>query len=78
MDILMAIAKKSGLDPGALQEALQARRYLPRLEEVNREARKSGITGAPTFIINGRHSIVGAQPLEIFRETLKGIQTGQA
>jgi len=42
---------------------------------VTREAQLCGITGAPTFIINGKYSIVGAQPLEVFRDTLSMIQS---
>ena len=72
MKILMAIAKKSGLDTEGLREALQSQRYSSRLEKVHHEAQQSGITSAPTFVINGRHRIVGAQPLEVFRKTLKG------
>lgn len=70
-DIIMGIAEKAGLDTGELQKAFQAKRYLPRLEKVNHEAQQYGITGAPTFIINNAYTIVGAQPLEVFRDTLK-------
>jgi predicted DsbA family dithiol-disulfide isomerase len=67
----MDIAEKSGLDSEDLHKELQAQRYLPRLQKVSHDAQQYGITGAPTFIINDAYTIVGAQPLEVFRDALK-------
>ncbi len=35
-----------------------------------REGRAAGVTGTPTFFVNGRR-LVGAQPIEVFREAVQ-------
>ena len=74
MDVITGLAEKSGLDAAEMQAALKEKQYLPRLEQVTREARQNGINSAPTFLIDGRHAVVGAQPIEVFRETLQKIR----
>lgn len=63
-------AEAAGLDTAELKKALDDGRYLQRLTAVTSEAHQSGINSAPTFIINGRFAIVGAQPVETFRDAL--------
>ena len=70
VDVLLQLAKQSGLVVDELQEALTDQRYLPRLEQAQREGAQYGVTGTPTFIINGRYKVVGAQPIEAFRNAL--------
>jgi predicted DsbA family dithiol-disulfide isomerase len=70
-EILLALADQAGLDAVELQKALDEGRYRPRLTAVNREARKYGFSGVPAFIIANRYTIVGAQPIEVFRQTLR-------
>jgi predicted DsbA family dithiol-disulfide isomerase len=71
IDVLAMIAKDAGLDAGAMKQALQGGKYLPRLEAVKEEAAVRGVTGVPTFFIEGKKSVVGAQPLEVFRKALR-------
>lgn len=69
-DVILEAAGKAGLDRDKLIKALDSGLYLPRLEETTRKARENVITSAPTFVIEGYGSIVGAQPLETFRQAL--------
>ncbi|MCP4715756.1 MAG: thioredoxin domain-containing protein [Deltaproteobacteria bacterium] len=69
-DVVFALAGEIGLDCDGLEAALEEKRYAERLERVAGEARQHGITAAPTFVIAEKHVIVGAQPLEQFREVL--------
>lgn len=71
LDVLAQIADSAGLDPGAMKQAVQAGKYISRLEEIRQEAGVFGITGVPTFTIEGREPIVGAQPLDVFRKALR-------
>jgi len=73
--VLLDIACRVGLAPEKAQEALDAGRYRERLDRVQREARLREITGVPTFIINDKVIIVGAQPLDVFRKMLSRIQS---
>ena len=71
VDVLTGLAETVGLDAGGLREALDAGRYAGRREEVVGEATGLGITGVPTFIFAGGARVVGAQPLEIFRDAVR-------
>ncbi len=74
IDVLETIARDAGLDAGAMKQALQSGKYLPRLEATKEEAAVRGVTGVPTFLIRDRKSVVGAQPLEVFRKALRSAQ----
>ena len=70
MDVIMDAARAAGLDTEGLTAALQEGRYHERLRKAQQESQRQEITGVPTFIIDERYKIVGAQPLEVFRDTL--------
>jgi predicted DsbA family dithiol-disulfide isomerase len=65
-----------GLDAVALRAALEQGLYLPRLQEIIRQARTNGFTAAPTFVIEGYGPISGAQPTDTFRAILRGLENG--
>jgi predicted DsbA family dithiol-disulfide isomerase len=66
-EILLEVAGNAGLDAGELASILDAKRYLPRLEETARAARSLGIRSVPTFVIEGYGAVAGAQPFDSFR-----------
>lgn len=66
--VLRQVATDLGLDTAALREALEHKTYAERLSAVRDQALEQELTGLPTFVVNDRHRIVGAQPLEAFRE----------
>ena len=67
-DVIAAVATKSGLDGKKTLAAASAGRYASRLDDVKREGQLLGLTGIPLFIINNQYKIIGAQPLEVFRD----------
>jgi predicted DsbA family dithiol-disulfide isomerase len=71
IDVLAMIAKDAGLDVEAMKQALQNKKYLPRLAAIQKEAAVRGVTGVPTFFIGEKKSVVGAQSLDVFRNTLR-------
>jgi predicted DsbA family dithiol-disulfide isomerase len=71
IDVLAMIAKDAGLDAEAMRNAVQSGKYLLALEKVKEDAAVRGVTGVPTFFIEGKKSVVGAQPLEVFRKALR-------
>lgn len=74
MDVIADIAVKSGLDKKEMLSAFHDGRYASRLNEARKEASLIGLTGIPLFIINNKHQITGAQPIETFRELLNKIK----
>jgi Na+/H+ antiporter NhaA len=51
---LLAYAEQLGLDVERFRDDLQRQRWAPRIEEDVDSADMSGVTGTPTFFINGR------------------------
>ncbi len=74
LDVIMEIAKDCGLNSDELKQALRGKKYLPRLKKISLEAHKNNINSAPTFIIENKLAIIGAQPTEVFRDALKKFQ----
>jgi len=73
-DVIVAVAKKSGLDEKEIITFAHDGRYAPRLNEARKEGELLGLTGIPLFIINNKYQITGAQPIETFRNLLDRIK----
>ncbi|TLS37575.1 hypothetical protein FCL54_10575 [Pseudalkalibacillus caeni] len=73
-NILLEIAERIGLNRTEMENALEKETYLPTLKEANEEGRRLGVSGTPTFIINGKYKVVGAQPLENFKQALRQLE----
>jgi predicted DsbA family dithiol-disulfide isomerase len=73
-DIIADVAGKSGLDEKETLSAVRDGRYASRLNETRKEASLIGLTGVPLFVIETKHKIVGAQPIETFRDLLDKIK----
>jgi predicted DsbA family dithiol-disulfide isomerase len=69
--VLKQIGRDAGMDAVDLGKALQTGKYRQVREAAKEEAARLGITAAPTFIFNGKDRIVGAQSIDVFRESLK-------
>jgi predicted DsbA family dithiol-disulfide isomerase len=74
-DVLRSAAQEVGLDGEALQRDVEMERgtYKDNVEEQVRQAYRIGVTGVPTYVINDRYAIVGAQPYEVFQNALDQI-----
>jgi len=68
---LLRLFSEIGLNEQQLSYVLDNHVYSARLEQSLVKARKYGITAVPTFIVNGKEKIVGAQPYEVFQRCLK-------
>ena len=66
--VISSIAAKCDIDVTDLMNALKDGRYGSRLAEARKEGKKISLTGVPTFIINEKYKIVGAQPVAVFKE----------
>ncbi len=67
---LVALAREVGLDVEEFEASLSSGEHRQVVTEAFTEGQRSGITGTPTFIINGL-TLVGAQPLEVFEEAIE-------
>jgi predicted DsbA family dithiol-disulfide isomerase len=73
-EVLHAAAEEAGLDADEMQRDVQAEKYTEEVADKVRWAYQIGVTGVPTYVINNRYAIVGAQPYEVFQSALKQIE----
>lgn len=73
LEVLEQIGLEAGLDPEAMAEAVRSNRYLPKLAQAREEAARHGVTSVPTFVLANKKSVVGAQPLDVFRKVLRSL-----
>jgi protein-disulfide isomerase len=64
-----AYAVEAGLDPDALLACIESGQMAAEVEADARYAAGLGVTGTPTFFINGI-PLVGAQPLQAFQQVI--------
>ena len=62
---LKAYAKEIGLDTASFDQCLESGKHKRAVQKDLAEGDKLGLTGTPSFFINGRE-VSGAQPLEAF------------
>lgn len=69
-DVLRAATEEVGLDAEDMQKVVGGGKYTAGVAEQVRWAQQIGVTGVPTYVINDRYAIVGAQPYEVFKRSL--------
>ena len=67
---LTALAEEAGLDVDRFRRDLESARYEAVVQADFEEGQGLGISGTPTFFINGR-VLVGLQPLSTFEEAIE-------
>jgi predicted DsbA family dithiol-disulfide isomerase len=67
---LKALAGANGLDQAAFNQCLDSGRNEARVRAQTEEGRIRGVTGTPSFLINGIR-VEGAQPYEVFRQAIE-------
>ena len=72
-DVLRAAAEEVGLDAQDMQTVVESGKYTALVAEQVRWAQQIGVSGVPTYVINDRYAIVGAQPYQAFKNALAQI-----
>jgi len=72
-DVLRSAAEEVGLDADEMQREVEDEKYLATVVDQVRWAYQIGVTGVPTYVINDRYAVVGAQPYEAFKGVLAQI-----
>ncbi len=67
---LKRYAEELGLDAEAFAECLDSQKYNGEVDADLRDGLRAGVTGTPTFFINGKR-VVGAQPLQTFQTLIE-------
>jgi protein-disulfide isomerase len=66
---LEAYARELGVDQGAFRRCLDSGRMAGQVGKDRKTGESAGVNSTPTFFVNGR-ILVGAQPIERFREVI--------
>ena len=72
-DVLRSAAEEVGLNADEMQSQVESGKYTEEVAAQVQEAYRIGVTGVPTYVINNRYAIVGAQPYEVFKNALTRI-----
>jgi predicted DsbA family dithiol-disulfide isomerase len=72
-DVLRSAAQEVGLNADEMQREVESEKYTATVADRVRWAYQIGVTGVPTYVIDNRYAIVGAQPYEVFKSALAQI-----
>ena len=72
-DVLRSVAEEAGLNAEEMQREVESEKYKINVEEQVKWAYQIGVSGVPTYVINDRYAVVGAQPYEVFKNALAQI-----
>jgi predicted DsbA family dithiol-disulfide isomerase len=70
VDAVVRLGAEAGVPADALRASLESREYRGQVDDGIDWARQAGVSAVPTFIIDERYAVVGAQPLEVFEDVL--------
>ena len=70
LKILTQLGKEIGLNEEELKDVLNSDKFGDDVRTDIEEAQNIGVKGVPFFVFNRSHAVSGAQPVEIFTETL--------
>ena len=71
--VLRSVAEEVGLNADEMQRDVESEKYKANVQEQVNWAHQIGVTGVPTYVVNDRYAIVGAQPYEVFKNALAQI-----
>lgn len=77
-DVLVAAARKAGLDPAMAREVLESGRYADEVRAAEQLWRSRGINAVPAIVIDERYLISGGQPPDAFEQALRKIASEPA
>lgn len=72
-NVLRSAAEEVGLNADDMQAVVDSGKYTAEVAAQVQCAQQIGVTGVPTYVINDRYAVVGAQPYEVFKKALAQI-----
>jgi predicted DsbA family dithiol-disulfide isomerase len=70
-DVLRASAVEAGLDADDMQRSVETGAYRAIVEDQLADAYALGINSVPTYVLNDRYAIIGAQPYPVFKQVIE-------
>lgn len=69
-DVLADIADSLDMDAAVIQKLLKSDSDTDDIRARDTRFREMGVTGVPTFIVNGQHAVPGCQPTELWLKVI--------
>jgi predicted DsbA family dithiol-disulfide isomerase len=70
-EVLVRAAADIGLDPDAVRPLLASEEDVEEITMAANAAKEAGISGVPTFIVDGRYAVSGAQAPEVLAQVIR-------
>lgn len=74
-DVLEALVQEIGLEGKAVQEVLASDKYTVEVQQDIAVAQQLGVQGVPFFVVDNKYGISGAQPQQLFEQTIEKAAT---
>lgn len=71
IEVVLDVAKVSGLDAEELRQALTDRRYSEEVQHQIDLARQFNINAVPSFIFDNKFLVQGCQPYDVFEQVME-------
>ncbi|HSI77522.1 MAG TPA: DsbA family oxidoreductase [Lunatimonas sp.] len=71
MDVLVELGEDVGIAEGRIRECLEKGEFSDSIRQDILEAQQVGVRGVPFFVFNNQYAISGAQPVELFVQTME-------
>lgn len=75
IDTLIQLGKDIGLDENELKPVFTDKKYTQLVKQDLQEAREIGVQGVPFFVLDRKYAVSGAQPSELFLQSLEKAYT---
>ncbi len=75
--VLQSCAAEAGLDGALMQREVEAGRYTAAVDESIAEAQHAGVSAVPTFVIDHKYLVQGAQEAGTFRSIFRQLSGGK-
>lgn len=72
-NVLVDIAEQVGMNRDEVAKVLASDEYKSEVESDIQEGLELGVRGVPFFVVNRKYGISGAQPQEVFEDTLRKV-----
>lgn len=69
--VLEELGEEAGMDAGRVRAILAGDAYAADVRAEERAAHEAGITAVPTFVLDGRLVVAGAQPPEVLAQAVR-------
>ena len=77
-DVLADIADGLDMDAALILKLLRSDADADHIRARDTKFREMGITGVPTFIVNGQHAVPGCQPAELWLQVIDELTKQQS